>query len=475
MLTHGEILSALIKYDPAQNRAMISSVEIDSREVKTGAMFVAFKGESVDGHDYVKGAFDRGAAIALVERKIEGYPHIVAAEGAVPADLRPPYCLLVENTEKGLQQIATHWRSRFPQLEVIGIVGSVGKTSTKELTHSVLAFKHPTTHKTPKNYNNEIGLPLTVLQLNNHHSHAVLEMGMYAIGEIATLCEIARPRVGVVTNIGPVHMSRLGSIEAIVEAKRELVEALPAAADGGIAILNRDDDHVMSMAAHTSAKIFTYGLSREADLWADQVISRGLEGIKFVLHYQGQSWRVRVPLLGRHSVHTALRATSVGLACGMAMEDIVRGLQNSPNQVRLVTVRGPKNSLILDDTYNASPDSAIAALNLLGDLRGRRIAVLGDMLELGQMEEEGHRRVGRRAVEIADRLIAVGELGKIIGEEALAVGMPADRVDILPDNPAAAELLESIIAAGDVILVKGSLGAQMDQIVAKLSRTKGQI
>ena len=395
MITQGDILAAIAQYDRANNRTPISSIDIDSREVKNGSMFVAFRGESADGHDYVKSAFEKGAAVALVEREIAGYRHVAAGE-AVPSDLKPPYCLLVDNTERGLQQIAANWRQQFPQLDIIGITGSVGKTSTKELTHGVLAFRYPDTHKTPKNYNNEIGLPLTVLQLNQNHTHAVLEMGMYAKGEIALLCDIARPRVGVVTNIGPVHMSRLGSLEAIVEAKRELVEALPAASDGGVAILNMDDEHVMSMAPHTTARIFTYGLSREADLWADQVISRGLEGIKFVLHYQGLDWRVRVPLLGSHSVHTALRATSVGLACGMEMSDIVRGLQNTQNQMRLVTVRGPQNSLIIDDTYNASPDSVIAALNLLGDIRGRKIAVLGDMLELGRAETEGHKRVGRR-------------------------------------------------------------------------------
>lgn len=474
MLTYGDILAALTEYDRASNTTPISAVAIDSREVKNGALFVAFRGESADGHDYVKQAFQNGAAIALVEREIDGYRHIEAGK-PIPSDLTGPFCILVQNTERGLQQIAADWRQRFPQLDIIGITGSVGKTSTKELTHGVLSFRYPNTHKTPKNYNNEIGLPLTVLQLHKDHTHAVLEMGMYAKGEIALLCDIAHPKIGVVTNIGPVHMSRLGSLEAIVEAKRELVEALPAASEGGVAILNRDDEQVMSMAPHTRARIFTYGLSREADLWADQVISRGLEGIKFVLHYQGLDWRVRVPLLGSHSVHTALRATAVGLACGMEMSDIVRGLQNTQNQMRLVTVRGPQNSLIIDDTYNASPDSVIAALNLLGDIRGRKIAVLGDMLELGRAEKEGHQRVGRRAVEIADILVSVGQLGKIIGEEALSVGMARDRVHILPNNQNAADLLETLIQSEDVVLIKGSLGARMEEIVAQLSRSKGQV
>ncbi len=270
------------------------------------------------------------------------------------------------------------------------------------------------------------------------------------------------------TNIGPVHLSRLGTMEAIVAAKRELVESLPA---DGVAILNRDDAFVMSMAPATRARVFTYGLTPEADLWASDVDSFGLDGIHFTLHQGEESWRLQVPLLGRHSVHTALRATAVAQACGLTWEEIIRGLQVQQSQLRLVTVRGPRNSLILDDTYNASPDSVIAALNLLDDLDGRKIAVLGDMLELGSAEEAGHRRVGRRALEVADLLVVVGERGRIIGEEALLAGMPAPQVFLTRDTAEASALLTSLIQRDDIVLVKGSLGAHLDQIVNTLSRT----
>lgn len=472
MLSLGHILAALTDYQIVGDEAPITAVQIDSRAVSYGDLFVAFVGENADGHEYVLQSFERGAQVALVEKPIDG---AVTIDSSKPIaleniDLRQPFCILVENTEQGLQKIARYWRQHFADIQIVGITGSVGKTSTKELTHAVLSQQHVTL-KTPKNYNNEIGLPLTILQLAAKHTHAVLEMGMYDKGEIALLCTIAQPQIGVVTNIGPVHMSRLGSVEAIVEAKRELIESLP---EDGVAILNRDDERVMSMAPHTKARVFTYGLTGEADLWASDIRSMGMEGIRFVFHYQGEDWPVAVPLLGRHSVHTCLRATAVALNMGMNWEEIINGLRGQQSQLRLVTVRGPHNSLILDDTYNASPDSVIAALNLLSDLDGRRIAVLGDMLELGSAEEISHRLVGRRAMTVADILVTVGERGKIIADEALEAGMSSEQVHICDTTDQATAVLEHQITAEDIILVKGSLGARMDKVVWALSRMKGK-
>ncbi|HIP97442.1 MAG TPA: UDP-N-acetylmuramoylalanyl-D-glutamyl-2, 6-diaminopimelate--D-alanyl-D-alanine ligase, partial [Anaerolineae bacterium] len=279
------------------------------------------------------------------------------------------------------------------------------------------------------------------------------------------LAEIARPIVGVVTNVGPVHLERLGTIERIAQAKSELVQALPA---DGVAILNGDDPYVRPMAKITAARPFFYGLHPDCDLWAGDIQSRGLEGVRFRLHYQGETIHARVPLLGRHSVHTALRATAVGLVEGESWEEIIGGLQNTV-QLRLVVVPGVNGSTLLDDTYNSSPASAIAALNLLDELEGRKIAVLGDMLELGSYEEEGHRKVGRRVVDVAAILVAVGPRGRIIGEEALTCGMPTDRVYFAEDNAPAIAWLRTVVAPGDVILVKGSRGMAMEEIVAALS------
>ena len=473
MLSLGHLLEALTDYRLDGNEPGVRSVVIDSREVQPGDVFFAFEGEDLDGHDFVDDALARGAIAVVVERPVAAEATTVHVEKEGAATPSPdvvsqdPIQVVVADTEEALQQWARQWRSRF-SVEVTGITGSVGKTSTKELTYAVLVQRFHTL-KSQGNYNNEIGLPLTLLNLRPQHEHAVLEMGMYAKGEIALLCDIARPRIGVVTIVGPVHMSRLGSLEAIVEAKRELVEALPA---DGVAILNRDEPLVMGMAEHTAARVFTYGMDERADLWADQVHSMGLSGVRFTLHHGRDSLRVHVPLLGRHSVHTSLRAAAVGLVAGMAWEEILAGLRDERTQLRLVTERGPRGSLILDDTYNASPESVIAALNLLKDLRGRRIAVLGDMLELGPAEEESHRLVGRRVKGVADVLITVGQRSRLIAEEALRAGMNSNRVSSVDTPQEAVPLLEEMIDRNDVILVKGSRGVSLDELVATLTRRR---
>ena len=375
---------------------------------------------------------------------------------------------------------------------MVGVTGSVGKTTTKEMIHSVLSRRFRTL-KSEGNYNNEIGLPLALLQLTPHHERVVVEMGMYALGEIAQLAQIAQPVIGVVTNVGPVHLERLGTLERIAQAKRELVEALPPQ---GVAVLNGDDKRVMDMASHTQARVLCYGLRPECEVWADGIVSQGLEGVRFRLHHGGEVLHVGTPLLGRHSVHAALAAAAVGLVEGESWEEIVAGLQEISVHLRLVALPGPHGSILLDDTYNASPGSTIAALNLLEELPGRKIAVLGDMLELGDLEEEGHRKVGRRALEVVDVLITVGRLGSIIGQEALACGMNEAQVLMVEDNQAAINHLRKLIACTgrmswegqarggqstsegddadykvvDVVLVKGSRGMAMEGIVNALAQ-----
>lgn len=468
MLTLAHFLETWTPYQATGQEPEITAVVVDSRDARPGCLFAAFVGEQADGHDYVAAAFAAGAVAAVVERPLPGdYLTLDMRSGQMPQTITydKPVCLVVDNTLTALQAAAKAWRAKFPA-RIIGVTGSVGKTTTKELTHAVLSQQFHTL-KSPGNRNNEIGLPLTLLDLRPQHERAVLEMGMYNTGEIAQLCDLARPAVGVVTNVGPVHLERVGSMEGIVKAKQELVEALPP---DGVAVLNMDDARVMSMAAHTPARLFTYGLDSGAELWASDIQSMGLQGVGFTLHYQGESLRVKLPLLGRHSVHTALRATAVGLIEGMGWESIMSGLTSQRAQLRLVTVPGPHNSIIIDDTYNSSPDSALAALNLLQDLDGRHIAVLGDMLELGHVEEDAHRLVGRRAADVAQLLVAVGARGRWIAEEALQVGMPPQRVVLAEDVATAVSLLPGLIQANDVILVKGSLGMRMDRIVAALGK-----
>jgi UDP-N-acetylmuramoyl-tripeptide--D-alanyl-D-alanine ligase len=454
---------------PSLERPIARTV-IDSREAEPGALFVALAGERTDGHDYVAEAFDRGAVAALVDRPVEaeGMPFDVTDLGrTLPGRWSTPLLIHTPNTLEALQRMATFWRRMHPNVRVIGITGSVGKTTTKELTAAVLSRRYATL-KSRASYNNEIGLPLALLGLTGRHERAVLEMGMYDVGEISDLAEIAQPQVGVVTIIAPVHLERAGSLERIVQAKTELIEALPPAPEG-LAILNYDDERVRGMAQATDARIFYYGLSPEADLWADEIEGLGLQGIRFHLHYGDETLYVKIPLLGRHSVHTALRASAVGLLEGLTWQEIVEGLRGPSAQLRLVSVPGPHGSIILDDTYNASPASTIAALNLLDELDGRKIAVLGDMLELGEYEWEGHEKVGMRALEVADVLITVGDRGRMIGETAVRWGMPAGDVHIVADNQAALALLVDMITGDDVILVKGSRALEMEEIVNTLA------
>jgi UDP-N-acetylmuramoyl-tripeptide--D-alanyl-D-alanine ligase len=469
MLTLADVYQTITSRKVPSAKSPITDAVIDSRLAIPGSLFVAIPGENVDGHDFVVDAFERGASIALIERDMPSEFSVVdlrkEISGRALASLKLPVCLRVDNTVEALQKIAREWRDRF-DLRVIGITGSVGKSTTKELTASVLETSYRTL-KNPGNLNNEIGLPLSLLRLTESHQRAVLEMGFYVPGEIALLCQIARPQVGVITNVSEVHMERAGSMEAIVAGKAELVENLPPAPDG-VAILNYDEPLVRDMAARTSARVMYYGLSPEADLWASDIEGLGLEGVRFVMHYQDELVHVRVPLLGRHSVHTALRATAVGLVEGLGWQDIVEGLQDTRMQLRLVAVQGPSGSLILDDTYNAAPPSVIAALNLLAELDGRRVAVLGDMLELGEFEEKGHRMVGARAAEVADEIITVGERARWIADEALLSGMQTSSVFTLENSQAAIHHLRGQVGKGDVVLVKGSRGMQMDRIVTAL-------
>lgn len=448
----------------------LDGVVIDSRQATPSSLFVALRGERHHGHAFVADVFSRGAVVALVEREMDFGCPVVDARGPLPQvpDSHPglPMCVLVEDTLRALQDFAAHWRGKHTP-RVIGVTGSVGKTTTKEMIWAVLKQRSETL-KSPGNLNNEIGLPLTLLQLDFGHQRVVLEMGgAYEPGEIALLARIARPQVGVVTNVGPVHLERMGSIERIAQTKAELVQALPT---DGVAILNRDDPLVYPMAEQTPAQVFFYGLDHRSDLWADEIESEGLEGIRFQLHYGDERLHLKIPLLGRHSIHTALRATAVGLVEELSWEEIVAGLHDVSAHLRLVAVSGVSGSTIIDDTYNASPASTIAALNLLADLPGRRIAVLGDMLELGDYEDEGHRKVARRAVDVANKLITVGRRGRIIGEEALVCGMAAGDVQIMGNNEQAIAQLRHIVEAGDVILVKGSRGMRMEEIVNALSQ-----
>ena len=467
-LTLRDVLTALIGEFETQRNFKIEGGCIDSRRVKANNLFIALPGETTDGHLYVDNALRGGAAMAIIGRPIVSeFPIVDLSVSPLNIPEKGPFSVLTTNSLAALQQIASWWRDQF-NLKVIGITGSVGKSSTKELTASVLS-RRLVTLRNEGNQNNEIGLPLTLLDLNSQHDVAVLEMGFYVPGEIKLLCDIAKPHIGIITNIGTVHAERAGSIDIIAKGKSELVEQLPPDPTG-VAILNYDDPRVRQMAELTKARIFTYGLSPEADLWADEIESMGLEGVRCQMHYQGESNYLTAPLIGRHSVYTMLRAAATALILGISWDWIFFALKETPVQVRIVTVNTQSGARIIDDSYNASPDSTIAALNLLNDLGGRKVAVLGDMLELGQYETIGHQKVGWRASQVADELILVGERSTITREAALSSGCRPERIHWYADAASAIPYLKENLQSGDMVLVKGSHSMHMETIVAALER-----
>ena len=473
MLTLADAIEALTSQRLPANH-VITEAAIDSRQVIPGSLFVALPGERVDGHEFLGDAFRRGASFALIQRDVDASFRTLDLRSASSGEsstltdalnLNPPLCLRVDNSLTALQQIARFWRRKL-DLRVIGVTGSVGKSSTKEMVAEVLSQRFRTL-KSPGNLNNEIGLPLTILRLGSGYERAVLEMGFYVPGEIAFLSDIALPSIGVVTNIGTVHAERAGSQEAIFIGKSELVQSLPASPDG-IAILNFDDPWVRKMEEKTRARVFFYGLSPEADLWADEIQGFGLEGIRFRLHYRDEILHAHIPLIGRHSVHTALRAAAVGLVDGLTWQEIFEGLHQGHTQLRLVAVRSQKGALLLDDTYNASPESMLAALNLLDELDGRKIAVLGDMLELGPYERQGHEMVGLRAARVADELLTLGPRSHLIAEAARRSGMEKAHIMEFEEIEPIVTWLERHLTGEDVVLIKGSHGLRMDRLVAAL-------
>ena len=429
---------------------------VDSRRLERGNAFFALPGEQTDGHRFLGDAASRGAAALVVREKLDDAQLRDFASQQVSV-------LMVPDVLVALQRAAAEWRNRFEPL-VIGVTGSLAKTSTKEQVAEVLAERWSVL-RSRGNENNEIGLPLTLLRLEPDHEAAVLEMGMYVPGDIALLAALARPSIGVVTAVRGTHLARAGSIDEIERGKRELVEALPAT---GTAVLNADDERVARMAKYVApgVTVLRYGFAEDADVRATVVESRGAEGMSFTLRLPDDATnRVAIPALGRHSVHNALAAAAVAHAAGLDAEAIARGLArpwSAPHRGRLIDLGSIK---VLDDSYNAAPDSMIAALDLLASLPGRRrVAILGEMLELGDASESDHRRVGEHAGRVVDQLIATGPMA-----EVYLRGARGGRAGLLQLGGEDLEVvLPSEIKPGDVVLIKGSRGAAMDRLLPVL-------
>ncbi|MBI2461913.1 MAG: UDP-N-acetylmuramoyl-tripeptide--D-alanyl-D-alanine ligase [Candidatus Rokubacteria bacterium] len=430
-----------------------TGVSIDSRTLRPGEVFFAIRGPRHDGHDYLAQAIERGAAAAVVSRR--------------PERLAPPVgfpVVLVEDTTPALQRLATHHR-RGRRLPVIAVTGSNGKTTTKELIAAVLGEER-SVFKAPGNLNNHWGLPLALLGLEAHHEAAVLEMGMSGFGEIAALCRIAQPTVGVLTTIAPAHLETLGSVAGVQKAKGELVEAI---GPDGVVVLNADDPLVAALGREARGRVVRYGRAEGAEVRLLGAVVASADGLEFSIGFGGVAQPVHLPLAGEHNAGNALAAAAVGLALGLAPAVIARGLAKvAPLKGRLQW-RDAHGVRLLDDTYNANPGSVRAALDTLRAAGGpgRVFVVLGDMLELGTHTEAAHREAGRWVAGLpADGLLTLGPAARLAAAAAQAAGCPDARALESAETVAAA--LAERLAPGDRCLVKGSRGMRMERVIERL-------
>jgi UDP-N-acetylmuramoyl-tripeptide--D-alanyl-D-alanine ligase len=429
-------------------------VTLDSRAVAAGDLFVAVAGERVDGHDFLGAAAGAGAVGALCSRPQDGLP-----------------CVVVPDPVIALGRLASgvHARLTAGGLRTLAITGSSGKTSTKDLLGQVLAAAGPTVSP-PGSYNNDIGLPLTVLDADEDTRYLVLEMGSRGPGHIARLCGVARPQVGVVLNVGSAHLGEFGSPEGIAQAKGELVEALP---DDGTAVLNADDARVIGMAARTSARVLRTGRGEEAEVRATDVALDDAGRATFTLDAAGEAHPVHLRVVGEHQVANALSAAGAALAAGMAPVEVAAALSAAGprSRWRMEVSRRDDGVTVVNDAYNANPESMRAALAALAGLAGtRRIAVLGAMAELGPDAAAEHERLGRDAAATGvDLIIAVGPDAVGIADGAATAGRRAREESVhVPDRAAARELLSEVLRSGDVVLVKASRSYGLELLAADL-------
>jgi UDP-N-acetylmuramoyl-tripeptide--D-alanyl-D-alanine ligase len=434
-------------------------LEFDSRHCEPGGLFLALTGEHVDGHDFVDTAIANGAVAAIVTREVDAA------------------CIVVADGLAALATLATVVSRRL-QARIVGITGSSGKTSTKDLVAQLLSRLGPTVAP-PGSFNNELGHPYTVLLADEQTRFLVLENSARGIGHIRYLTGIARPGIAVELNVGSAHLGEFGSRQAIAQAKGELVEALPAAADGGVAILNADDPFVAAMAERTAARVVTYGESNDVDVRADHVVLDDLGRAAFMLNYAQQSAPVVLRLVGGHHVGNALAAAAVALECGMPFPAVAEALSEARaiSRWRMELTERDDGVLIINDAYNANPESMRAALKALASVArarratgGRSFAVLGPMAELGADGPAEHDAIGRLAVRLdVSQLIAVGEQARPIQHGAALEGSWDGESRWVPDVAAAIALLRELLRPGDVVLVKASRAASLERVALAIA------
>lgn len=426
----------------------VTSITTDSRKVETGGLFVPIVGERVDAHRFIPQVMEKGALATLCERAPEN------------ADF--PY-ILVESSLQAVKDIAEFYLEGL-QIPVVGITGSVGKTSTKEVVASVLKQKYRTLY-TEGNFNNELGLPLTVFRLREEHEIAVLEMGISDFGEMSRLARIARPDICVITNIGTCHLENLGDRDGVLKAKTEMFRYMK---ENGHIVLNGDDDRLATVREYRGIRPVFFGLDAGCSVYADRLESHGLKGMSCRIHAGADAFDVHIPMPGRHMVYNALAAAAVGKICGLTNEEIARGIAElRPISGRFRMIETEK-FLIVDDCYNANPMSVKASLDVLRDGLGRRVAILGDMGELGENEAALHREVGAHAASCGiDVCICTGALCRHMAEAAKEAGTGLS-VFYEPDREGLLAHLGDYVQPGDTILVKASHFMKFEDVVEKL-------
>ena len=432
----------------------INNIAIDSRKAKLGDVFIAIIGENLDGHKFMQSALDNGCKTFIKNRS-----------NSIKFESSDINLIEVDDTTIALGDIAKYYKEKFV-IPYIGVTGSVGKTTTKDMIYAAISNNFDTL-KNEGNFNNHIGVPLTLFNLNKKHECAIIEMGMSNFNEIEYLANIVNPKIGVISNIGLSHIENLGSQDGILKAKLEITTNFD---ENNILIVNGDDEYLSKVCKEDcNYNLKTFGFNSNNDVYCTEYIMSE-DSINFKCIINGKEEAIFIPTVGKHNIYNAMAAILVGLTLGMKLEDIKLGLRGFTASKMRLDIFKKDDLTIINDAYNASPDSMKAALDILGRYEKRRVAILGDMFEMGEHSEYGHRLVGESSINNVDVLITVGDMSKFISDEAKKLGLDSNNIYHFKTKELAIESLDSLINKDDAVLVKASRGMKLEQIVEYLSK-----
>ena len=433
---------------------LVNDIVIDSRKASKDNAFVAIVGENLDGHDFINLAINQGCK-TIIKNK----------DNNVDIDNKEINVIEVSNTEIALGDIARFYKNKF-KIPFIAVTGSVGKTTTRDMVYSTISAKYNSL-KNVGNLNNQFGVPLTLFNLNKKHECAVIEMGMSGFNEIEYLVNIVNPQIGIISNIGYSHVEHLGSREGIFKAKMEMTTNFD---ESSLLIVNGDDDCLKTLKNKDLIyKLRTFGFEKDNDIYCES-FEMDEESINFIAVVDGRKEEFFIPTVGKHNIYNAMAAILVGINLNMTIEEIKDGLKNFQCTKNRLDIIKNNNLTIIDSVYNASIDSMTAALNILGRYKNRRVAILGDMFEMGEFAEFGHRQVGKAALDNVDILIAIGKDSEFIVKELQENNMNIDNLYHFETKEEAIENLDNIIKENDIILVKASRGMHLEKVVEYLNK-----